>query len=61
LGWSKGVEQYEGQYDDAKGSYYVNCCTDSPIPIKKDDLPLFTEDELKMNVGNIWVSELPHL
>lgn len=33
LGWSKGVEQYEGQYDDAKGSYYVNCCRDGPDQI----------------------------
>lgn len=33
LGWSKGAEQYEGQYDDAKGSYYMNCCTDEPLKI----------------------------
>lgn len=35
LGWSNGVEQFQGRYDTAKGSYYVNCCTDEPVPISQ--------------------------
>ena len=60
-GWSKGAEQFEGQYDDAKGSFYINCCTDDPITIAKEDLHLYTEDELKVNAQNVWVNDLPDL
>lgn len=28
LGWSCGVEQFQGKYDTSKGSYYVNCSRD---------------------------------
>ena len=28
LGWSCGVEQFQGKYDTSKGSYYFNAATD---------------------------------
>jgi hypothetical protein len=56
LGWSCGVEKFHGNYDVSKGSYYVNCCQDEPQKISEEDKKLFTPEELKMNVSNIWVS-----
>lgn len=55
LGWSCGVEQFQGKYDTSKGSYYVNCSSDQPQPISESDRQHYSEDELKLNVGNIWV------
>ena len=55
LGWSCGVEQFQGKYDTSKGSYYINCCTDKPQPISDEDRKYYTPEEIKMNVGNIWV------
>ncbi len=37
LGWACGVEQFQGKYDTSKGSYYVNCASDSPYPIAKEE------------------------
>ena len=42
MGWSHGVEQFEGRYDTAKGSYYVNCSRDEPEEIKSEDLKYYT-------------------
>lgn len=61
LGWSCGVEQFQGKYDTSKGSYYVNCSRDDPQVLSESDKLHFTADELKMNAGNIWVSEIPDL
>ena len=59
LGWSHGVEQFNGRFDTAKGSYYVNCCRDEPEKISSENLKYYSENELKTNVGNIWIDELP--
>lgn len=58
-GWSCGVEQFQGKYDTSKGSFYMNCVTDDPQPIAEKDKHLYSADEIKMNVGNKWVDELP--
>ena len=43
-GWSCGVEKFSGKYDTAKGSYYVNCTTDGPQPIRKEDLKHYSQE-----------------
>lgn len=55
LGWSLGVEKFHGKYDVSKGSYYFNVCRDNPTDIPEDVKHHYTEDEIKMNVGNKWI------
>ena len=61
LGWSHGVEQFQGRFDTAKGSYYVNCCRDEPEQIKEEERKFYSEEEIKQNVGNIWIKEIPEM
>lgn len=35
--------------------------TDGPQPIAEKDKKHYTADEIKMNVGNKWVDEMPEL
>ena len=60
-GWSCGVEQFQGQYDTSKGSYYVNCASDTsyPIPVYEDQY--FTAEEKKLYCPNKWVDDLPEM
>ena len=39
----------------------MNCVTDQPIPIAEKDKKYYSADELKMNVGNKWVDEIPEM
>ena len=59
LGWSHGVEQFQGRFDTAKGSYYVNCCRDEPENIPPEWMKYYTPEEIQKNVGNVWIKEIP--
>ena len=41
-GWSCGVQKFQGKYDTAKGSYYVNCASDTSFPITAENEKYFT-------------------
>ena len=58
-GWSCGVEQFQGKYDTAKGSYYVNCSSDESyqIPVYEDQY--FSNEEKKLYTPNKWVDDIP--
>ena len=60
-GWSHGVEQFHGKYDTGKGSYYVNCVQDDPVPLTIEQEQHFTAEERKMFTSNRWVEDIPEM
>ena len=60
-GWSHGVEQFQGRYDTAKGSYYVNCASDTSYPIAPEEEKYFTEEEKNLYCPNRWVNDIPEM
>jgi len=60
-GWSHGKEQFQGKDDISKGSFYLNCVTETPAELSASDLERYTPEELKMRIPNVEVDRLPDL
>ena len=60
-GWSHGVEQFQGKYDLSKGSYYVNCASDTSYTIRPEEEQLFTQEEKILFSPNKWVEDIPEM